>query len=89
MEFYRRKRCAASGLALRRPLVFHGYVMRLLTAHRILIFTAIVFFGFFSLWELRNYDDGAGGWAMLRAILYLLVAVGFGIYFKSLKRLFK
>jgi hypothetical protein len=63
--------------------------MRLLTAHKILISTATVFFFFFGLWELRNYFDGAGPWAVFRAILYLLVAVGFGVYFKKLDRLYK
>jgi hypothetical protein len=38
--------------------------MRLITAHKILIGTATVFFVFFSLWELRNYAAGArrGRW---------------------------
>ena len=60
--------------------------MKLITAHRILIGTAIVFFIFFSLWELRNYWQSSNTWAAGRSILYLVVAAGFGIYFKSLKR---
>jgi hypothetical protein len=63
--------------------------MRLLTAHKILISTAAVFFFFFGLWELRNYLDTADGWAILRGGLYLFVAVGFGVYFKNLDRLYK
>ena len=63
--------------------------MRLLTAHKILISTAAVFFFFFGLWELRNYSDGADEWAILRGVLYLLVAVGFGVYFKNLDRLYR
>jgi hypothetical protein len=63
--------------------------MRLLTAHKILISTATVFFFFFGLWELRNYFNGADPWAVFRGILYCLVAVGFGIYFKKLDRLYK
>ena len=63
--------------------------MRLLTAHKILISTATVFFFFFGLWELRNYFYGADAWAVFRAILYFLVAVGFGIYFKKLDRLYR
>jgi hypothetical protein len=63
--------------------------MRLLTAHKILISTATVFFFFFGLWELRNYSYGADPWAAFRAILYFLVAVGFGVYFKKLDRLYK
>jgi hypothetical protein len=63
--------------------------MRLLTAHKILISTATVFFFFFALWELRNYFYGADSWAVFRAILYFLVAVGFGIYFRKLDRLYR
>ena len=63
--------------------------MRLLTAHKILISTAAVFFFFFALWELRNYFDSGEAWAVFRAGLYLVVAVGFGVYFKSLDRLYK
>lgn len=63
--------------------------MKLLTAHKILISTATVFFFFFGLWELRNYSESADGWAIFRGALYLLVAVGFGVYFKNLDRLYK
>jgi hypothetical protein len=41
------------------------------------------------LWELRNYSASGETWAMGRSLLYLLVAVGFGIYFKNLRRLYK
>ena len=64
-------------------------VVRLLTAHKILISTAAVFFFFFALWELRNYFDTGEAWAGFRAALYLVVAVGFGVYFGSLDRLYK
>jgi hypothetical protein len=63
--------------------------MRLLTAHKILISTAAVFFFFFALWELRNYFDAGDAWAVFRAALYLVVAVGFGVYFKNLDRLYR
>jgi hypothetical protein len=63
--------------------------MRLITAHKILIGSAVIFFLYFSLWELRQYFGSGESGAIFRAILYLAVAVGFGIYFKSLKRLFK
>jgi hypothetical protein len=63
--------------------------MRLITAHKILIASATVFFLFFALWELRNYSASGETWAMGRSLLYLLVAVGFGIYFKNLRRLYK
>jgi len=57
----------------------------LLTAHKILISTAVLFFFGFALWELRNYFDSGNLWAIFRGFLYLLVAVGFGFYLRSLK----
>ncbi len=63
--------------------------MRLITAHRILIFTAAVFFVFFSLWEFRNYFGTDDGWALARSVIYMIIAIGFGIYFKNLDRLYK
>ena len=63
--------------------------MRLLTAHKILISTAVVFFLFFALWELRNYTNAGEFWAALRSGLYLLVALAFGVYLKNLKRWYK
>ena len=63
--------------------------MRLITAHKILIASSTVFFLFFSLWELRNYSAGGDGWAIGRSLLYLIVAIGFGIYLKNLRRLYK
>jgi hypothetical protein len=59
--------------------------MRLITAHKILIGTSVAFFIFFSGWELENYLGAGGGWALARSVLYLCVAVGFAVYFKSLK----
>ena len=60
--------------------------MTLLTAHKILIATAVVFFFGFGLWELRNYIAAGDPWAIFRAALYILVAVGFGIYLRTLKK---
>ena len=60
--------------------------MTLLTAHKILIATAVVFFFGFGLWELRNYFAAENPWAMLRAGIYLLVAAGFGFYLRTLKK---
>ena len=62
--------------------------MKLLTAHKILISSAVVFFIFFAFWEIRNYSNG-DGWAAWRAILYFAVGLGFGIYLKNLKRWYK
>ena len=62
--------------------------MKLLTAHKILISSSVVFFIFFALWELRQYSGG-NSWAGFRGALYLLVALAFGIYLKNLKRWYK
>ena len=59
--------------------------MSLLTAHRILISTAVVFFFGFALWELSNYISTGNLWATVRSLLYLLVSIGFGVYLRSLK----
>jgi hypothetical protein len=63
--------------------------MTLLTAHRILISAAIVFFLFLSLWELNNYLKTENIVACGGAVLYFLVAGGFGVYLKSLKRWYR
>lgn len=57
-----------------------------MTAHRILIATAIVFFLFYALWELFNYSSTGNPWALVRSIVSVLVSTGFTIYFRSLKR---
>lgn len=64
-------------------------VMKLLTAHKILIGSSAVFFLFFSCWELQNFLGTDNGWALSRSILYLMTAIGFGIYFKNLDRFYK
>lgn len=63
--------------------------MTLRTAHKILISTAIVFFFGIALWEFRNYLDTGDPWAVVRSLVYLAVAVGFGFYLGSLKRWLK
>ena len=62
---------------------------RLIAAHKILIATAVLFFVFFAAWEGRNYLQTHNGWAVFRAVLYFLVAIGFGVYFTKLKRWYK
>ena len=69
-------------------LCFTTRNMKLLTAHKILICTAAVFFIYFAFWELRHYFGG-DSWAGFRGVLYFIVALGFGIYLKHLKRLYK
>ena len=63
--------------------------MTLLTAHKILISAAVIFFFGFGLRELSGYFDTDDAWAVLRGALYLLVAIGFGVYLASLKKWIK
>ena len=62
--------------------------MKLITAHKILIGSAVVFFVFFAFREYRNFTGG-DGWAAGRGVLSLIVALGFAIYLKNLKRWYK
>lgn len=59
--------------------------MTLMTAHKILIAAAIVFFLGYAIWELRN-AQAAGLWALARGGISVVVAVGFLIYFRTLGR---
>ena len=54
--------------------------MSIRTAHTILITTAIVFFLFYAIWEIRNHLGG--GWALLRGMISGTVAVGLGLYLR-------
>jgi hypothetical protein len=62
--------------------------MKLITAHKILITSAVLFFIFFSGWEYRNYaaGDSSAAW---RSGLYLIVAGGFAVYLINLKRWYR
>jgi hypothetical protein len=62
---------------------------RLIVAHKVLIGTAVLFFVFFAVWEARNYVHTDNGWAAFRAVLYFVVAIGFGVYFSKLKQWYK
>jgi hypothetical protein len=62
---------------------------RLILAHKILIATAVIFFFFLSAWEYRHYMRTEDAAAVLRAILYLLVGLGFAIYFANIRRWYK
>jgi len=60
--------------------------MTLLTAHRILIASAIAFFSFYALWEFagaRGTGGGPGG--LVRGMASLLAAGGLGFYFLTLR----
>ena len=63
--------------------------MKLITAHKILIGSATIFFVFFGFWELNRYSNSNDTWAMARGVLYLVVALGFCYYLKNLKRWYK
>jgi hypothetical protein len=57
--------------------------MRLMTAHRILIATAIAFFLFYASWEVAGISGGRG--SMFRALLSGAGAVALALYFRSLR----
>ena len=59
--------------------------MQIKTAHKILIASAIAFFIFFGIWELKDYAKTGEIGALGIGLLSLLVAAGFVIYFPSLK----
>jgi len=58
--------------------------MRIMTAHRILIGTAIVFFVIYAVWEASGVASGRG--SILRAALSGAGAAGLALYFRSLSR---
>lgn len=59
--------------------------MRIKTAHKILIGSAIAFFVFFGVWQFRVYTRTGEAGTLVTGILSVMVAVGFGIYFRSLR----
>ena len=60
--------------------------MRLITAHRILIGAAIVFFVFFAAVQLRLYVHAAGIASLVEAVVSIVVAVGLVLYYRTLSR---
>jgi len=58
--------------------------MRIMTAHRILIGTAIAFFAFYAAWEAAGVSAGRG--SVLRAALSAAGASGLAFYFWTLPR---
>ena len=61
--------------------------MRLMTAHKILIGSAIAFFVFFTIFELRSYTKTGELVDLVSGIFGLVVAVGFAVYFRRLQKL--
>jgi hypothetical protein len=51
-----------------------------ITAHKILIGTAIAFFFGYGLWELAHYGRGGGGGALFRCVASELASAGLGVY---------
>ena len=60
--------------------------MRLITAHRVLIGAGIAFFLFYAAFQLRRYLVAGGLAALLQAIVSAAVALGFVLYYRTLKR---
>ena len=64
--------------------------MSLITAHRILIGTAIAFFVFFGLWEIVGFLRGRSETGdVLQGIVALIVAGAFGVYFPTNERRYR
>ncbi len=55
--------------------------MTLLTAHKILIASAVTLFVLYSAWELHNYTGGDAA-ALLRSVLAGAGAVGLALYLR-------
>jgi len=60
--------------------------VRLITAHRILIGAGIAFFFFYAVFQLRLYARGGGAAPLMQAAVAAAVAVGFIVYYRTLKR---
>lgn len=57
--------------------------MRLITAHKILIASAVVFFAFFAVLEMRSFAVNGSFVDLAGGVLGLAVAVGFGLYLRT------
>jgi hypothetical protein len=60
--------------------------VRLITAHRILIGAGIAFFVFYAAFQLRRFVTAGGAAALVQAIVSAAVAVGFVLYYRTLRR---
>ncbi len=60
--------------------------MKLITALRILIGAAIVFFVFFAAVQLRLYVRAGGAAPLIEAVVSVAVAVGLVLYYRTLSR---
>lgn len=66
------------------PLV--GHRVTILTAHKILISSAVALFLGYAVWELLRYPDPGGPAALVRSGLSVAAGVGFGIYLRVVFR---
>ncbi|HUI25916.1 MAG TPA: hypothetical protein VL403_07500 [Candidatus Kryptonia bacterium] len=57
--------------------------MSLLTAHKILIASAIALFVLYAGWEIDNYTANDDIWALPRAAASAVAAIGFAVYLRS------
>jgi hypothetical protein len=57
--------------------------MRLMTAHKILIASAVVLFAFFGLFEIRSFAATGSLTDLASGVFGLAVAVGFGLYLRT------
>jgi hypothetical protein len=60
--------------------------MTLLTAHRILIAAAVLFFIFYGLWEIAGISAAPGRGGLWHGVAALVTAVALGFYFMTLWR---
>jgi hypothetical protein len=60
--------------------------VKLITAHRILIGAAIVFFVFFAAFQLKLYFRAPGTAPLVEAVVSIVVAVGLVLYYRTLSR---
>jgi hypothetical protein len=57
--------------------------MRLVTAHKILIASAIALFAFLALFGMRNFAASGSVYDLATGVFGLGVAVGFGLYLRT------
>ena len=60
--------------------------MKLITAHRVLILCGIAFFVVYAVIRAQRYLARGDTMDLVQAVVALLVALGFQIYFRSLAR---
>jgi hypothetical protein len=69
-----------------RPRRESALPMSLLTAHKILIASAVALFAFYALWEMRHYTSDDDVWALARASAAAVGAIGFAVYLRAVIR---